>query len=135
MDPRQLVERYLEILDTGRFDRLGEILAPDVYDHVGQQAGIGWWQEILSKVGSAFGDTSTTIQHLLVDGDHVAVHWTVEGRHTGPFLPQIGAVEPTGKPFSWAHVHIFRVADGLIAEHWAVRDDLGLAKQVGVAVG
>jgi SnoaL-like polyketide cyclase len=29
-------------------------------------------------------------------------------------------------------VHIFRVRDGKIVEHWAVRDDLGLMKQLGV---
>lgn len=28
-------------------------------------------------------------------------------------------------------VHIFRVREGKIVEHWAVRDDLGLMKQLG----
>jgi predicted ester cyclase len=32
-------------------------------------------------------------------------------------------------------VHIFRVRDGKIVEHWAVRDDLGLMKQLGVVGG
>lgn len=131
MDPRELVHRYVEILRTGEFDRLEEILAPDVYDHVGQQSGIQWWKDILAKVGGGFSDMRTTIEHLLVDGDHVAVHFTVTGRQTGQFLPQVGRVEPSGKPFTWAQVHIFRISDGLIAEHWAVRDDIGLAKQVG----
>jgi predicted ester cyclase len=131
MDPRELGHRYIEILQTGEFDRLDEILAPDVYDHVGQQSGIQWWKDILSKVGDAFSDTHTTIEHLLVDGDYLAVHLTVTGRQTGRFLPQIGPVEPSGKPFSWTHVHIFRISGGLIAEHWAVRDDIGLAKQAG----
>jgi lactoylglutathione lyase len=76
-----------------------------------------------------------TVHHILVDGDQVAVHWTVEGRQTGRFLPQLGPVEPSGKPFSWTHIHIFRVANGLLVEHWAVRDDLGLAKQIGAILG
>ena len=29
------------------------------------------------------------------------------------------------------HVHLYRVADGKIAEHWAVRDDLGMLLQLG----
>jgi predicted ester cyclase len=36
-----------------------------------------------------------------------------------------------GKPYSVKHIHIFRIADGLIAEHWAARDDLALLLQLG----
>lgn len=135
MDPRQLIERYRQILKTGQLDELDEVLSPEIYDHVGQRVGIAWWREILGRLGASFSDTRTTVHHILVDGDQIAAHMTVEGRQTGRFLPQIGPVEPTGKPFSWAHVLIFRVAGGLLAEHWAVRDDLGLAKQVGVIPG
>ncbi len=28
-------------------------------------------------------------------------------------------------------MHLFRVSDGVIAEHWACRDDLGLLVQLG----
>jgi predicted ester cyclase len=28
--------------------------------------------------------------------------------------------------------HMFRVTDGKISEHWAVRDDLGMMQQLGV---
>jgi predicted SnoaL-like aldol condensation-catalyzing enzyme len=30
-------------------------------------------------------------------------------------------------------VHIFRVVDGRLAEHWAVRDDLGVQRQIDSA--
>jgi predicted ester cyclase len=29
-------------------------------------------------------------------------------------------------------VHILRIADGRIAEHWGTNDDLGLMRQLGV---
>ena len=38
---------------------------------------------------------------------------------------------PQGKPFSVEHVHIYRIADDRIAEHWVVRDDLGMMLQTG----
>jgi predicted ester cyclase len=42
-------------------------------------------------------------------------------------------VPATHRPFSVAHVHLFRFAgDGRFLEHWAVRDDLGLARQIGL---
>ena len=132
VEPREIVDTYLDVIRTGDLDRLDDMLSPDIYDHVGQRRGIAWWKEILGSLSGGFSDQHVVVHHVLVDGDMVAVHLTVEGVHTGRFLPQIGPVEPTGKPFAWSHIHLFRVADGLAVEHWAVRDDIGLAKQVGI---
>jgi predicted ester cyclase len=37
----------------------------------------------------------------------------------------------SGQSYTVTHVHIYRVAAGLIREHWAVRDDLGMLRQLG----
>jgi predicted ester cyclase len=51
------------------------------------------------------------------------------GTHTGaPFPPGIPA---SGKSMTWKEVHIFRCADGRIAEHWGVFDLLGILQQLG----
>jgi hypothetical protein len=53
-----------------------------------------------------------------------------------PDLPVLGGllhgVPPTGKCVSVLNIHVYRLADGLIAEHRAVRDDLGLMQQLGL---
>jgi hypothetical protein len=36
-----------------------------------------------------------------------------------------------GRPFAVTQTHWFRMRDGLVAEHWANRDDLGMAVQLG----
>jgi hypothetical protein len=33
---------------------------------------------------------------------------------------------PTGREFAVTQTHWFRARDGMITEHWATRDDLGL---------
>jgi len=33
-------------------------------------------------------------------------------------------------PTAWTFIHIWRVADGIIVEHWACRDDMGLLEQL-----
>ncbi len=38
---------------------------------------------------------------------------------------------PTNRPFSFRQVHLIRFQDGKGIEHWAVRDDLGLLRQLG----
>ena len=41
------------------------------------------------------------------------------------------AMPPTGKAFAATQSHWFRLADGKIIEHWANRDDLAMAQQLG----
>jgi predicted ester cyclase len=36
-----------------------------------------------------------------------------------------------GRSYTVKHAHIYRVADGKIREHWAVRDDLSMLRQLG----
>jgi hypothetical protein len=36
----------------------------------------------------------------------------------------------SGRPITWTFIHIWRVADEMIVEHWACRDDMGLLEQL-----
>jgi predicted ester cyclase len=86
---------------------------------------------------AAFAGLHYDIHHAIADGDLVAVNSTMNGRHIAPFVLYTaeGDVEaafpPTGKSFAMTQSHWFRVADGKILEHWANRDDLGHAQQLG----
>ena len=46
-------------------------------------------------------------------------------------MPLLAGTEPTGVEVSWTFIHIWRVEDDRIVEHWACRDDLGLLHQIG----
>ncbi|WP_109526455.1 MULTISPECIES: ester cyclase [Nocardia] len=86
---------------------------------------------------AAYADLHHTIESAVVDGDLVALHTTMHGRHAGPFVAygadgQVDQVfPPTGKTFAVTQSHWLRIADGKIIEHWANRDDLGQAVQLG----
>lgn len=85
----------------------------------------------------AFSDLRWDIHEIAADGDLVAVHTTISGRHTGPFVTydDAGAVSqvmpPTGRAFATTQTHWFRYANGKVIEHWANRDDLAMAQQAG----
>lgn len=70
------------------------------------------------------------------DADYV-LHAIMSGRHVrtfvgyGPDARPSEAFPPTGKRFATTQTHWFRMADGKVAEHWANRDDLGMAMQLG----
>lgn len=86
---------------------------------------------------SAFSDLAWTTERDIADGDLAVTYGRLSGRQTGEFVvwtPE-GAVErafaPTGKAFSARQAHFQRVVGGLVVEHWAVRDDQGMALQLG----
>ncbi|NIK55228.1 ester cyclase [Kribbella shirazensis] len=85
----------------------------------------------------AFEGLSYEIHHVIADGNLVAVNSTMKGRHVAPFVTYAddGAVDtvfpPTRKEFAVTQSHWFRIEDGQVVDHWANRDDLGQAKQLG----
>jgi len=52
------------------------------------------------------------------------VVWTPDGSVERAFVA-------TGKTFTVRQAHFQRIVDGLVVEHWAVRDDQGMAMQLG----
>jgi len=69
--------------------------------------------------------------HGVTTGGGLVMLWfSSRARHVGNAFPQFAGREPTGRVIVAEAVHIFRVADGKLAEHWAVRDDLGVQRQI-----
>jgi predicted ester cyclase len=74
---------------------------------------------------------------VVAEGNVVVLHATMSGRHTGMFVSYDAderpaqAFPPTGKRFATTQTHWFRISDGKVIEHWANRDDLGTATQLG----
>ena len=88
-------------------------------------------------LSSAFCDLAFGIDQVVVEGDLVVTYGTMSGRHTGDFVVYApdGSVErafaPTGRTFEVGQAHFARMRDGQVVEHWAVRDDQGMALQLG----
>ena len=86
---------------------------------------------------SALADMSWDINEVAVTGDLIAVHTTGRARQVGTFTfyKPDGSVDqafpPTGETCTHTQTHWLRIADGKLIEHWANRDDLGMARQLG----
>ena len=86
---------------------------------------------------AAFSDLTWSTERDVVDDDLVVTYGTLSGRQSGEFVvwtPE-GTVErvfvPTGNMFSVRQAHFQRIVDSLVVEHWAVRDDQGMALKLG----
>jgi steroid delta-isomerase-like uncharacterized protein len=79
-----------------------------------------------SMVRAAFNPTFT-LEHVIADGDKVAVMWTNRGTNATEWM----GMPPSGKSFAVPGVDIFLFRDGRLAEHWDVVDRLTMLEQVG----
>lgn len=92
----------------------------------GTPPGLGGITYFMHMLNRAFADQRWTIHKVLAEDDTVAVHCTHSGRHVGDYF----GVHPSGRQFSYKQMHMIRFIDGKAVEHWAVRDDATLMRQL-----
>jgi predicted ester cyclase len=128
---RAVVLRYVdEVWNRHDLDAIDGLVSPDYINHAATTdeyrdgGGKNIWEWILS----VFPDHRFDIEHIAADGDTVAVLGTMVGTHEGDLM----GIAPTGTRVVARQSHWFRVEQGKLTEHWAVRDDLGMLQQLGV---
>lgn len=109
---------------------IDDLVAADMVNHAAGPQGRQGLKFILRTIDVDFGPTVIEQHHLIGEGDLVAQHLTVRGTHKASTMPLLADTEVSGLPAAWTFIHIWRVTDGMIVEHWACRDDLGLLKQL-----
>ncbi len=121
---------YEEVGNQGRLEVIDEIAWPDHVEHnpfPRQSQGLEGLKQRISMVRAAF-NPQFAIEHLIAEGDKVAVMWTNLGTHVGEWF----GFQPTGKSVTAHGVDIHLLRDGRLAEHWDVVDTTDLLVQVGV---
>jgi predicted ester cyclase len=129
-ESRRVVREFSELFDAGDQGAF-DLVAEDFVNHAAGPQGREGFRSIMAVLRHDLGDYTVEEHQVLADGDRVAVHLTLHGRHGASTMPLLAGVPVSGAEVAWAFLHIFRVEDGRIAEHWACRDDLGLLVQVG----
>ena len=75
----------------------------------------------------AFPDMKLPLEDFVAEGEKVLVRLRVQGTHTGPF----GDMAATGRKVDIDVLDLFQIRDGVLVEHWALLDNLGMMKQLG----
>jgi steroid delta-isomerase-like uncharacterized protein len=89
-------------------------------------------RQVMQRLWNAFPDARFEIEAISADGDTVICVGTMSGTHEG----ELSGIPATGKKVSWRQCNLFKVDDqGRFVEHDAIRDDLGLLRQLGVMPG
>ncbi len=136
---KAVVQRVVdEIINQGKLDMADEIFAPDYVSHGGHPGEAapsaprpGGPDSIKRDVGgvrAAFPDVRCVTEQMIAEGDRVVARVTLTGTHTGEFQGNA----PTGKRFVRTGIHMLRLKDGKVVEQWALSDDLGMLRQLGI---
>jgi steroid delta-isomerase-like uncharacterized protein len=132
MSPDELVRRFFsEVFNDGKTDAVEVFIHSDHRNHDPTArevpAGPEGVRRLVELYRSAFPDIRFEHDEVITVGDKVAHRWTFTGTHRG----EIMGVEPTGRSVMVQGIEMNRIADGKIAESWAISDALGLLEQLG----
>jgi steroid delta-isomerase-like uncharacterized protein len=119
-----------EVINQGDLDLVDVIFTPDYVDHLSRgldihgRAGL---KQFLSMFRRAFPDARFTVDDRIVEGERIAVRWTMHGTHQADFQ----GIPPTGKAVTVRGIAIHRFTGAQIQESWDCYDALGLLQQLG----
>ena len=129
---KAVVRRFVEeVFNHGHLAAVDQFLAAEYRDAnalPGQEPGREGAKRAFSLYQEVFPDLQYTIEEMIAEGDTVVTRVTFRGTHRGAFL----GIPPTNRQVNIPAVHITRLVEGTIREHWSVMDDLGLMQQLGV---
>ena len=129
-DNKTLARRVLEeIFPANDVDALRQVTSDDFVNHeapAGTPPGLGAITMFMNLLDHAFSDQRWDIHDVLAEGDKVVISCTHAGIHTGDYF----GLPATGRRFAYQQIHIIRIRDGKGLEHWAVRDDASLMRQL-----
>lgn len=125
----ELVQKFGDLLNADD-DTAYDLLATDFVNHAAGPQGRDGFRLTMTVIRHDLADIVGEDVRLIAQDDLVVAEWWLHGTHVASTMPLLAGIEPRGVRVCWRYVHTFRVADGLIVEHWATRDDLGLLMQL-----
>ena len=121
-----------QVLNSKDVDALDNFFAADYVEHSEMPPGIpatrDGMKQMMGMYFEAFPDLQVTIEDMIAEGDKVVVRNTARGTHQGELM----GIPATGNQVEMAEIHILRIADGMVVEHWGIEDQMGMMQQLGV---
>jgi predicted ester cyclase len=131
MTPAERAARaVLEVVESRDLERIRDLVTDDFVDH-GAPPGLvppgpDGYLAVLRFLVDVL-QIRYEVHDVVADGDRVAIRATAHGVHRSDHL----GVPATGKPYAMPTMHLYRAEGDRLAEHWGVRDELGVLVQVG----
>ena len=121
-DNKALINRYLDLYNSGDLAIADEVIAPDFVDHRHPElpSGPEGVKQMVTQFHAAFSDARSASGQMIGEGDVVAFRFELSAIHSG----DIAGVAPTGKTVTITGMDFIRIADGKLAELWSSQNTL-----------
>lgn len=107
---------------------LERLTADDFVAHTFGPKPVGkeFLRQALPRMSAGLSNAEFRIDDVIAEGDRVAVRLTSSATHTGTFM----GMPASGRRYSIQEIHIFRIRDGRVSEHWHEFDKLALMERL-----
>jgi predicted ester cyclase/quinol monooxygenase YgiN len=127
---KQVIREFTRVFkNEHNVDAVGHLFDQSFVHHFRMPVPPGF--EGLRQVGlimnGAFPDVVVTEEDLIASGDMVVERSSAAATHKGAMMGTL----PTNKRIQWSEIHIYRLHDGRIVEHWAEVSMMELLQQIG----
>lgn len=133
---KALIEALMARMNAHDIEGTCALVADGLVNHAAIEAqGRAGLERIARKVLAAFPDVAYRIEDVFAEGDRVVCRARMSGTHQGDLDFKKMPLKATGRRFETQQIGIYRIEDGRIAEHWALRDEVAFMRQLGVIGG
>lgn len=120
-----------EVSNSGNLAVVDETTASNYVLHTTPEVkGPEGYKQFTTMMRTAFPDLHMTIDHMVAEGDMVAVFYTL----TGTFKGEMAGIKPTGKKMTIKSAVLTRLKGGKQVEAWRYSDMLTFYQQLGIPI-
>jgi steroid delta-isomerase-like uncharacterized protein len=132
-DVEQRVSEYVEVWNTGAYERLPAVLAESATVHDpdapgGVLEGRDAFEAHLRELRQGFPDLTIDVDRMLSEDGVVMVHWTATATHEGEF----DGIPPTDREVDFEGMSYMTVRDGRVVEDRVYHDFHAFLRQLGL---
>ena len=128
---KAVFEKLMSALNAKDMATMESLVADDFVDNDAMPGMAPGRQGMIDMMGmfvGAFPDLNVVVEHWVAEGDLVVGVMTTKGTQTGEFM----GMPASGKKFSVREMHMVRVANGKMAEHWGLSNEMSMMQQLGL---
>ena len=127
---KALVTRFIaEVFEATRPEAVDELVSDDFTSHSFHSPsgdGKADLKAATARMAGTLSDVRFTVHRLIAEADFVVAHLTASATPVAEFM----GIPPSGRGYEISEIHIFRVSDGKVAEHWHEFDSSKLIGQL-----